>query len=603
MGNPNICGECGGRIDWEGGRHSEKFYFSTYFCSDSCYKIYMDRVREREEAEREERERAEQERQRKLAAEKAKKEAEEKAFIEKASSEIKKIINPIIAEYAASHKKTYNLDAKKGDDDFKTNDKTFGKYLLDLKDDWVNKNYDESKTPEEIDEALAKFIQTRYNNLGEDGKIALTFKDKAESEISIFFGIDVGTGKGIFKFPMDTTVANGSTYTNGAKRYGTEETDKILAYLYKKENDIVKIFKKIDEFLAANDTSGDVCKKILANLPVDFRYLYLIIRTSEAYEYLQNKYKDKPDSAVSKIFAEIKADSQKVKIAKDERIAANEAKRKAEEKAKKLKKFKKAAIKWGSIAAAILACFIGLFVLLAVTEAKPYKDYVGKYEANNQVAVIKGASLKVDGKKESLKNLDIDFGENCFIYSDTVFVKKDSKIDSENHANKIYKNKTAQYAFDETGTVVNETLNYSKYSSYKVALFNNSDNKFVELLKFCGSDLILKESSDKDIPYVIFENKDAFENGSNSLVAGKSFNGKWSNKFTGTITFNNDGTAKIVFNDGEKANGKYRVSSDGKSILYNHRNSGKWYVFTTNNGSSLTYHAGFSSSYKWNEKQ
>ena len=62
-------------------------------------------------------------------------------------------------------------------------------------------------------------------------------------------------------------------------------------------------------------------------------------------------------------------------------------------------------------------------------------------------------------------------------------------------------------------------------------------------------------------------------------VIGKTFSGKWSDKFTADITFGADGTATVKFSDGDTGTGSYIASDEDNIVLYNHRDKGVWYMF------------------------
>ena len=63
-------------------------------------------------------------------------------------------------------------------------------------------------------------------------------------------------------------------------------------------------------------------------------------------------------------------------------------------------------------------------------------------------------------------------------------------------------------------------------------------------------------------------------------VIGKTFSGKWSEKYTATVTFGKDGTAQVKFSDGDKGSGAYIASDEDNVVLYNHNNKGVWYRFS-----------------------
>ncbi len=63
-------------------------------------------------------------------------------------------------------------------------------------------------------------------------------------------------------------------------------------------------------------------------------------------------------------------------------------------------------------------------------------------------------------------------------------------------------------------------------------------------------------------------------------VIGKTFSGKWSDKFTASVTFGKNGIATVKFSDGDKGSGAYIASDDDNVVLYNHNNKGVWFAFT-----------------------
>jgi hypothetical protein len=63
-------------------------------------------------------------------------------------------------------------------------------------------------------------------------------------------------------------------------------------------------------------------------------------------------------------------------------------------------------------------------------------------------------------------------------------------------------------------------------------------------------------------------------------VIGKTFSGKWSDKFSASVTFGKDGKASVKFSDGDKVSGSYIASDDDNVVLYNHRDAGVWFTFT-----------------------
>ena len=65
-------------------------------------------------------------------------------------------------------------------------------------------------------------------------------------------------------------------------------------------------------------------------------------------------------------------------------------------------------------------------------------------------------------------------------------------------------------------------------------------------------------------------------------VIGKSFSGKWSDKYTATITFGKDGRATVKFSDGDTASGAYIASDEDNMVLYNHKDAGVWATLSYN---------------------
>ena len=72
----------------------------------------------------------------------------------------------------------------------------------------------------------------------------------------------------------------------------------------------------------------------------------------------------------------------------------------------------------------------------------------------------------------------------------------------------------------------------------------------------------------------------AFNAAQATEVIGKTFSGKWSDKFTATVTFGKDGRASVLFSDGDKASGAYIASDEDNVVLYNHKDAGVWHTFT-----------------------
>ena len=72
----------------------------------------------------------------------------------------------------------------------------------------------------------------------------------------------------------------------------------------------------------------------------------------------------------------------------------------------------------------------------------------------------------------------------------------------------------------------------------------------------------------------------AFNAAQATEVIGKTFSGKWSDKFTATVTFGKDGRASVLFSDGDKASGAYIASDEDNVVLYNHKDAGVWHMFT-----------------------
>ena len=66
----------------------------------------------------------------------------------------------------------------------------------------------------------------------------------------------------------------------------------------------------------------------------------------------------------------------------------------------------------------------------------------------------------------------------------------------------------------------------------------------------------------------------AFSANGAAEVAGKTFAGKWSDKFTATITFGADGKASMKFSDGDTATGAYLANGTANAVVYNHRGKG-----------------------------
>ncbi|MCR5724816.1 MAG: hypothetical protein K6G80_07020 [Treponema sp.] len=63
-------------------------------------------------------------------------------------------------------------------------------------------------------------------------------------------------------------------------------------------------------------------------------------------------------------------------------------------------------------------------------------------------------------------------------------------------------------------------------------------------------------------------------------VIGKTFSGKWSDKYTASVTFGKNGVATVKFSDGDKGSGAYLASDADNLVLYNHNNKGVWFAFT-----------------------
>ena len=74
----------------------------------------------------------------------------------------------------------------------------------------------------------------------------------------------------------------------------------------------------------------------------------------------------------------------------------------------------------------------------------------------------------------------------------------------------------------------------------------------------------------------------AFNAAQATEVIGKSFSGKWSDKYTATITFGKDGRATVKFSDGDTASGAYIASDEDNMVLYNHKDAGVWAALSYN---------------------
>ena len=94
--------------------------------------------------------------------------------------------------------------------------------------------------------------------------------------------------------------------------------------------------------------------------------------------------------------------------------------------------------------------------------------------------------------------------------------------------------------------------------------------------------------------------KAAFNAAQATEVIGKSFSGKWSDKFTATVTFGKDGRASVLFSDGDKASGAYIASDEDNVVLYNHKDAGVWHMFTySDDDSSVRFKRMYARLYKY----
>ncbi|MBQ5536788.1 MAG: hypothetical protein IIU02_02595, partial [Treponema sp.] len=92
----------------------------------------------------------------------------------------------------------------------------------------------------------------------------------------------------------------------------------------------------------------------------------------------------------------------------------------------------------------------------------------------------------------------------------------------------------------------------------------------------------------------------AFNAAQATEVIGKTFSGKWSDKFTATVTFGKDGRASVLFSDGDKASGAYIASDEDNVVLYNHKDAGVWHMFIySDDDSDVTFNRMYARLYKY----
>lgn len=92
----------------------------------------------------------------------------------------------------------------------------------------------------------------------------------------------------------------------------------------------------------------------------------------------------------------------------------------------------------------------------------------------------------------------------------------------------------------------------------------------------------------------------AFNAAQATEVIGKTFSGKWSDKFTADITFGADGTATVKFSDGDTGTGSYIASDEDNVVLYNHKDAGVWHMFTySDDDSSVRFKRMYARLYKY----
>ncbi len=151
-----------------------------------------------------------------------------------------------------------------------------------------------------------------------------------------------------------------------------------------------------------------------------------------------------------------------------------------------------------------------------------------------------------------------------------------------------------------------DEFSYAADAKGKVLFYWNEKETVTGALFYTDGGTVLRKRADDENAkaYDIFIDTDnPISTGNSSSVIGKSYGGKWSDKFTVTVTFGKDGKARLAFSDGDAASGTYLVSKDGLTLLYNHRETGKWFAFTTDaKGSSVKFYKTLEDTFVWEKK-
>ena len=224
----------------------------------------------------------------------------------------------------------------------------------------------------------------------------------------------------------------------------------------------------------------------------------------------------------------------------------------------------------------------------------------------------KTGALTVNGSEK----LNFRYYKSALIFDppiSMVFVKKNARFaagDAAAVAGKTYEGRSPadknNISLDKSGkiNIAKDKCSYVADADAR-AVFYWGDDKHTGVLFYTdGGAVLRKQTADEKRPYDIYCDVDSsFSAENQSPLTGKSFGGKWSDKFTVTASFGTNSRAKLVFSDGDTGAGPYLVSKDGKTVIYNHREDGRWFAFTTDaDASSVKFYKTLDSYYPWERK-
>lgn len=198
--------------------------------------------------------------------------------------------------------------------------------------------------------------------------------------------------------------------------------------------------------------------------------------------------------------------------------------------------------------------------------------------------------IKLKDKVKSLKHdmaeeKRLIFNINSVVFIDRVLHGKTFFNDNKDRITFINEGELELFK-DGNSTVLHFTAECENHV-YHIK-FDGINNYVLRFFEVWGDSILLLYNTEEKDDVTLFYGA-PYDAQYNSIVQGRSFEGKWSEKYKATITFGENGKASVVFDDGDKASGDYVTAQNGSYVLYRHRNKGDWRIFLLNSsGNSIT---------------